>query len=441
MESREPVTGRPARQGDLASRLEMLNGLLGTLTDVLEIREVFDQVSQLVQQVLPHDLMGVLEVSEGGARIRLRAGAGPGEDTPTFEAAVPEPLWMRMQSWGAMIIEDYQSHPLAKDSPPLKLGMKTVLSAPIRFGGRLQAALTFFSRQPGWFSREDLPVAEWVAGHIALLMSHHQLAEKARLAAEANARAERLESRVRQLTEEVDALGGYRRVIGKSRKWSEALKAATQVAGTEATVLLLGESGTGKEVISRFIHRASSRRERPFVALNCAALPEQLLEAELFGFEAGAFTGAMKAKPGQIEQAASGVLFLVEVGEMTMTAQAKFLRVLQEQEFQRLGSNRVLRADVRVIAATNRDLRKAIERGSFREDLYYRLNVFELRLPPLRERTDDILPLTDAFIADIGRSIGVPPSGVSLEARQALVNYHWPGNVRELGMSWNAPRY
>ena len=225
MESREPVTGRPARQGDLASRLEMLNGLLGTLTDVLEIREVFDQVSQLVQQVLPHDLMGVLEVSEGGARIRLRAGAGPGEDTPTFEAAVPEPLWMRMQSWGAMIIEDYQSHPLAKDSPPLKLGMKTVLSAPIRFGGRLQAALTFFSRQPGWFSREDLPVAEWVAGHIALLMSHHQLAEKARLAAEANARAERLESRVRQLTEAVDALGGYRRVIGKSRKWSEALKA------------------------------------------------------------------------------------------------------------------------------------------------------------------------------------------------------------------------
>ena len=177
------------------------------------------------------------------------------------------------------------------------------------------------------------------------------------------------------------------------------------------------------------------------MALNCAALPEQLLEAELFGFEAGAFTGAMKAKPGQIEQAASGVLFLDEVGEMTMTAQAKFLRVLQEQEFQRLGSNRVLRADVRVIAATNRDLRKAIERGSFRQDLYYRLNVFELRLPPLRERTDDILPLTDAFIADIGRSIGVPPSGVSLEARQALVNYHWPGNVRELGMSWNAPRY
>jgi transcriptional regulator with PAS, ATPase and Fis domain len=140
----------------------------------------------------------------------------------------------------------------------------------------------------------------------------------------------------------------------------------------------------------------------------------------------------MKAKPGQIEAAAGGILFLDEIGEMTLTAQAKFLRVLQEREFQRLGGNRVQRADVRVIAATNRDLRKAIERGTFREDLYYRLNVFELKLPPLRERRDDVLPLTDTFLAEIGRSIGLPPAGVSLEARQALVDYHWPGNVREL---------
>jgi len=241
------------------------------------------------------------------------------------------------------------------------------------------------------------------------------------MAAEANARAERLEVRVQQLTEELDARGGYRRVIGESAAWREILNKATQVAATEATVLLLGESGTGKEVIARFIHRGSARRDRPFVALNCAALPEHLMEAEIFGFEAGAFTGALKAKPGHIEAAAGGVLFLDEIGEMTLTAQAKFLRVLQEREFQRLGGNRVLHADVRVIAATNRDLRKAIQRGGFREDLYYRLNVFELRLPPLRERRDDILPLTDAFVAEIGRSIGVPPAGVSLEARQSLV--------------------
>jgi transcriptional regulator with GAF, ATPase, and Fis domain len=424
-------SGRPAQTRDLASRLEILNGLLNTLTDVLDIRDVFDRVSEVVQHVLPHDMMGVVEISEKGDRVRLHAGAGSGQLSPSFEMAVPDPQILT-RHWDAVIVKDYSQHPLAKGSPPLELGMVTAISAPIRFGGRLQAAVNFFSRQQGWFTREDLPVAERVASHIALAMSHHRLAEEARSAAEANARAERLESRVQQLTDELDARGGYRRVIGGSTQWREVLKRATQVAGTEATVLLLGESGTGKEVIARFIHRGSTRRDRPFVALNCAALPEHLLEAELFGFEAGAFTGAMKAKPGQIEQAAGGVLFLDEVGEMSLTAQAKFLRVLQEREFQRLGANRVLRADIRVIAATNRDLRKAIERENFREDLYFRLNVFELKIPPLRERPDDILPLADAFIADIGRSLGVPPAGISLEARQGLVDYRWPGNVREL---------
>src|SRR5215467_7428609 len=428
----ERNSGRPTPQGDLASRLEALNGLLNTLTDVLDVREVFDRVSQVVQQVLPHHLMGIVEISREGDRVRLYAGAGSGTEPPAYEAAVSAQFQRLAQSWDARIIEDLPSHPLAKDGPPVKAGMRTALSAPIRFGGRTQAMLNFFSREPGWFLRDDVPIAERVASHIALVMSHNQLAEKARVAAEANARAERLESQVQQLTDELDALGGYRRVIGESQQWREVLRKATQVAGTEATVLLLGESGTGKEVIARFVHRGSARRERPFVALNCAALPEHLLEAELFGFEAGAFTGAVKAKPGQIEQAAGGVLFLDEIGEMTLTAQAKFLRVLQEREFQRLGSNRVLRADIRVIAATNRELRKAMERGSFREDLYYRLNVFELKISPLRDRPDDILPLADAFIADIGRSLGVPPAGISLEARQALVDYYWPGNVREL---------
>ena len=171
------------------------------------------------------------------------------------------------------------------------------------------------------------------------------------------------------------------------------LTQAAQVAATDTTVLLLGESGTGKEVVARFLHRASARSQGPFVAINCAAMPENLLESELFGYERGAFTGATQSKPGQIEQAAGGVLFLDEVGEMAPQSQAKFLRVLQEREFQRLGGSRVLRADIRVIAATNRDLRKAMERGTFREDLYYRLNVFEIRLPPLRDRRADIVPL------------------------------------------------
>jgi transcriptional regulator with PAS, ATPase and Fis domain len=185
-------------------------------------------------------------------------------------------------------------------------------------------------------------------------------------------------------------------------------------------------------VVARFIHRASPRKNGPFVALNCAALPDQLLESELFGYERGAFTGAQQPKPGQIELAAGGVLFLDEVGEMSHSAQAKVLRVLQEREFQRLGGVRVQKANVRVIAATNRDLRMAVERGDFREDLYYRLCVFDIPLPPLRERADDILELCAAFLEDIARTFGRPPAGLTRDAREALLRHDWPGNVREL---------
>jgi Nif-specific regulatory protein len=207
---------------------------------------------------------------------------------------------------------------------------------------------------------------------------------------------------------------------------------ATKVAETETTVLITGESGTGKEVVARYIHRASPRATRPFVALNCAALPEQLLESELFGYERGAFTGAHAARAGRLEQAAGGVLFLDEVGEMNPAVQAKFLRVLQEREFQRLGGAATLRVDVRVIAATNRDPRVAMERGTLREDLYYRLSVFEITLPPLRERPEDILLLAEAFLEEIGRTVGRPAAGVSKDARDRLLTHPWPGNVREL---------
>ena len=188
----------------------------------------------------------------------------------------------------------------------------------------------------------------------------------------------------------------------------------------------------GKRSTARFIHRASARRAGPFVAINCAAVPEQLLEAELFGYERGAFTSAHQAKPGQVELASGGVLFLDEISEMSVSAQAKFLRVLQEREFQRLGGTRLLKANIRVIAATNRDLRKDVERGEFREDLFYRLGVFDIQIPPLRERPSDILPLSETFLKEIGSSFGRPPAGLTRHARHALLEYEWPGNVREL---------
>ena len=274
---------------------------------------------------------------------------------------------------------------------------------------RSELALEFWSKRPHAFDERQLGMARRIADHVALAVSHEQLADLAREAAEAKLRADRLEARVRSLSEELAAKAG--RMVGPSDAWQAVLKAATQVASTDTTVLLVGESGTGKEVVARFIHHASNRANGPFVALNCAALPEQLLESELFGYERGAFTGAQQAKPGQIELAAGGVLFLDEVAEMSASAQAKFLRVLQEREFQRLGSTRTLKANVRVIAATNRDLKKALERGDFREDLFYRLQVFDIKLPPLRARPTDILPLSEAFLEQIGQYVRAAPVG------------------------------
>ncbi len=216
--------------------------------------------------------------------------------------------------------------------------------------------------------------------------------------------------------------------VGVSEAWREVIRRATQVAATEATTCLQGESGTGKEVIARFIHQRSPRSRGPFIAINCAALPEHLLESELFGFERGAFTGAQQSKPGQIELAAGGVLFLDEVTEMTPAAQAKFLRVLQEREFLRLGGTRPVRVNVRVIAATNRDLDEAVACGEFRADLFYRLNVFDIRIPPLRERRDDILPLAASFL----REFTDGTVELMQEAMEALRRYDWPGNIREL---------
>jgi transcriptional regulator with PAS, ATPase and Fis domain len=220
--------------------------------------------------------------------------------------------------------------------------------------------------------------------------------------------------------------------VGRSPVWCDVLRRATQVAATDTTTCLQGESGVGKEVVARFIHRVSPRRRGPFVAINCAALPELLLESELFGFERGAFTGAHQAKPGQIELAAGGVLFLDEVSELTPAAQAKLLRALEEREFRRLGGVRGIRADVRIIAATNRDLHQAVAGGDFRLDLYYRLSVFDIRIPPLRERRGDIVILAQSFLEERARSTGRARVELTPAAIDALLGHEWPGNVREL---------
>ncbi|HKC55658.1 MAG TPA: sigma 54-interacting transcriptional regulator [Vicinamibacterales bacterium] len=417
-------------------RIDALVRLLHTVAETLDIRQIFPQLSDTVRGALPHDILALTSWADDGLSFRVYAMAGadiPDEDFwgPTL---VP-PLERNLLDRKAYIIHDVGSEIAAETVRGRLLrmvGARSALRVAIPLGNAVFGSLFFLARDPGRFSDEDIDFARRVGDHLGLALSHQHLAEAGRRDAAARENAARLEAQVATLTRELESRTGQRRVVGQSRQWQDVLAHAARVAQAETTVLLTGESGTGKEVVARFIHHASRRGQGPFIAINCAALPDQLLESELFGYERGAFTGAVAAKPGRIEQANGGVLFLDEVGEMAPTVQAKLLRVLEEREFQRLGGTRLHHADIRVIAATNRDLHAAMQRGGFREDLYYRLGVFEIELPPLRERAEDVLELADTFLREIGETVGRPAAGFEREARRDLVNYPWPGNVREL---------
>jgi DNA-binding NtrC family response regulator len=249
----------------------------------------------------------------------------------------------------------------------------------------------------------------------------------------------RKELDVRDLREENrslrEALGkrySHPNVVARSAKMQEVLATVDRVAPTNSTVLLGGESGVGKDLIAHAIHEKSRRRAGPFIKINSTAIPENLLESELFGYEKGAFTGAGTSKPGKFELADKGTLFLDEIGDVPPSTQVKLLRVLQEREFERLGGTKTIKVDVRLIAATNRDLREALEQGTFREDLYYRLNVVPIDIAPLCQRKEDIPDLVNLFISHFAGDSGKPVESITPEAMQLLLNYHWPGNVREL---------
>jgi transcriptional regulator with GAF, ATPase, and Fis domain len=415
-------------------RLERLEAMLGTLAESLDVRVVFDRISAALKPILDHDCLVLTELDARQRTLRVVAVAGETDGDP-----VGGPLQLSAEEIEEGLLEYELLADLRRQVPPttplnralLDSGMRSRLRVPIRLWGEVRGSLILLDREPEHYVPEDVEIARRVADRIALGLSHQQLAEEARVAAEARERAERLEATVETLTRELEARS-QSRVVGVSPSWRDVMLQVGRVASSETTVLVTGESGTGKEIVSHLIRQGSPRAGKPLVAVNCAALPEQLLESELFGHEKGAFTGAIASKIGRLEQAAGGTLFLDEIGEMSPMLQAKFLRVLQEREFQRVGGTRTLRADVRVIAATNRDLQAAIAQGRFREELYYRLNVFEIRIPPLRERRDDILPLADAFLGELGAAMGRPASGISRDAREWLLAYPWPGNVREL---------
>ena len=253
-----------------------------------------------------------------------------------------------------------------------------------------------------------------------------------RLIARSRELKDRLAKEKLYLEEEIRTEHNFEEIVGESAALRRVLKEVETVAPTDSTVLIRGETGTGKELIARALHELSPRRERTFVKINCAAIPTGLLESELFGHEKGAFTGAIMQKIGRFELAHEGTLFLDEVGDIPPELQPKLLRVLQEQEFERLGSTRTVRVDVRLVAATNRDLAQMAANGQFRNDLYYRLNVFPVVLPPLRERRDDIPRLVRHFAQKVARRMGRRIETIPAEAMDALVQYPWPGNIREL---------
>jgi len=412
-------------RGSLDALVATSTDLLRTISEVLDVRTVFPRLSEIANRILPHDALAMGLVDRWGQLVIEAATA----ELHDLEPHALETLFREDVIIGDLTAEELPMGRGANPTPRLVArGYRSVLATAMRTGAQV-LGLAFWSKHPYAYERGHLPLARRIVDHIAVAVSHEQLATAARDDADGRARRV-LDAPRRMLTRGIG--GAQPRIVGESPAWQEVLRKATRVAATETTVLLTGESGTGKEVTARFIHRASARRAGPFVAINCAAVPEQLFEAELFGYERGAFTSASQAKPGQVELASGGVLFLDEITEMSVSAQAKFLRVLQEREFQRLGGTRLLKANIRVIAATNRDLHKAVERGDFREDLFYRLGVFDIQVPPLRDRLADILPLSETFLQEIGRSFGRPPAGLTREARHALLQYQWPGNVREL---------
>ena len=292
--------------------------------------------------------------------------------------------------------------------------------------GNSIGTFTVWSEAKNRYSEADAELLQEVANQVALAIANMKSYE------EIASLKGRLEKENIYLQEEIRTEHNFEEIVGNSAALLDLLRRVDQVAPTDSSVLIYGETGTGKELIARAIHDRSARKDRPLVKVNCSAISAGLVESELFGHVKGAFTGAVERRIGRFELADGGTLFLDEVGELPLETQVKLLRVLQEREFEPVGSNRSVRVDVRIIAATNRNLRESITAGSFRSDLFYRLNVFPLDVPPLRERRSDIPQLAMFFLSRYSRNLGKKMEGISAAATERLKNYLWPGNVREL---------
>jgi formate hydrogenlyase transcriptional activator len=393
----------------------------------------------MLQQFLGFDRSCFSEFQEDGSLVVVSSTAIKGVE-PTPVGQLPDQLsWFfgKLRAGQIFVISnsggDLPPEAAAEAEFCRRTGLVSHLAIPLRIGGRVIGDIAFSSCRENRSWPEDLTKRLKLIGEVfAQALARKREQEKLLKAlAEIEVLKDRLqrENTYLQHVAQVRPLQG---LISHSRSFLAVIKQVAQVAQTHSTVLLLGETGSGKEVLAQAIHDASARHARPMIKVNCAALPASLIESELFGREKGAFTGALARQPGRFELADGSTIFLDEVGELPLELQSKLLRVLQEGEFERLGGSKTIKVNARVIAATNRQLAQAVKEGKFRQDLFYRLDVFPINVTPLRERREDIPMLSWTFVKEFSNSMGKPIEDIADESMSALLEYHWPGNVREL---------
>jgi formate hydrogenlyase transcriptional activator len=412
-------------------RQHVLSEVSRALAAKWDVREGFPKISAYLRRILRQEYAAlVLHDEKSGLLIRqaidfpLRKKA-PG-DADTNAAKDPGVKAFRERESLIFTRDDLQGFPSGTTEHLLAEGLKSLCCLPLLRPKGPMGVLVLGSTRADAFKTDDLMLLNQVAAQLAIAL------ENARTAREVKELRSRLDQEKGYLEGEARAQLHFEEIVGESPALQEVLKSGRVVATSDATVLLLGETGTGKGLIARAIHRLSKRKDRGFITLNCAAIPTGLLESELFGHEKGAFTGAVNQKIGRLELADKGTVFLDEIGEIPLELQPKLLRVLQDHEFERLGGTRTIKVDLRLIAATNRDLARSVAEKEFRSDLFYRLNVFPIRMPSLRERREDIPLLVRYFVQKFARGMARTIETIPSEAMQALTNWDWPGNVREL---------
>jgi formate hydrogenlyase transcriptional activator len=412
-------------------RLELLLNLTTRITSSLDLREVLRAIAANIREVIHADAVLVSLPDATSGKFRLFA-----VDFPHGKGVVREELLVTqsaaakkaMDTLKPVVIDAQERYDLASEVSDILAaeGIKTICIIPLINHGRALGILLLSRTTEVPFMPEDVGFLSRASGQIAIAI------ENALAYREISELKDQLAQEKLYLQDEIRSEMNFAQIIGNSASLRKVLKHVETVAPTDSTVLIYGETGTGKELIARAIHDLSPRRAKPFVKLNCAAIPTGLLESELFGHERGAFTGAIAQRIGRFEVANGGTIFLDEIGEVPLELQTKLLRVLQEREFERLGSSRTLRTDARLIAATNRDLEAMVGEQKFRSDLFFRLNVFPIHVPPLRERQSDIPLLVRHFAQQFAKRMNKAIDTIPSATIDALCRYHWPGNIREL---------